>query len=176
MGPMASDPAQDEADRYRVCFVCTGATCRSPIAEVVFAAIADRAGYSDALEITSAGVGDWHLGECADPRALAALARHGYPSREHRARQFDPDWFGSLDLVVAMDRSQERMLRAWAGTSVDRKKVRRLGGFDPDSAALGDPAHPLRGDDAAFDAVVERIERAGALLFRHIEPELRPHD
>jgi protein-tyrosine phosphatase len=173
---MASDPALNEADRYRICFVCTGATCRSPIAVVVFAAIAARAGYSGALEITSAGVGDWHLGECADPRALAALARRGYPSHEHRARQFDPDWFGSLDLVVAMDRSQERMLRAWAGTPGHRKKVRRLGDFDPESAGLGDPTHPVRGDDTAFDEVVERIERAGALLFRHIEPELRPHD
>jgi protein-tyrosine phosphatase len=173
---MASDSALDEAVRYRICFVCTGATCRSPIAEVVFAAIADRAGRSGALEITSAGVGDWHLGQCVDPRAAAALARHGYSLREHRARQFDPDWFASLDLVVALDRSQERILRAWAGSAVDRKKVRRLGDFDPESADLGDPTHPVRGDDAAFDEVVERIERAGACLFRHIEPELRPHD
>ncbi len=142
----------------------------------MLAAIAERAGCSGVLEITSAGVGDWHLGECADPRAVAALARHGYTARQHRARQFDPDWFGSLDLVVAMDRSQERMLRAWAGTPGDRKKVRRLGEFDPESAGLGDPTHPHHGDDAAFDAVVERIERAGARLFRYIEPELRPHD
>ena len=173
---MASDPGPHETDAYRICFVCTGATCRSPIAQAVFAAIVDRAGYSGAVEITAAGVGDWHLGKCADPRALAALTRHGYPPLEHRARQFDPDWFASLDLVVAIDRSQERMLRAWAATPADRGKVRRLGFFDPESADLGDPTHPVRGDDAAFDEVVERIERAGALLFRHIEPELRPHD
>jgi protein-tyrosine phosphatase len=164
----------DDVVRYRVCFVCTGATCRAPIAEVVFRAITERAGCSVAVEIMSAGVGDWHLGEGADPRAVAALARHGYPHGEHRARQFDPDWFASLDLVIAMDRAQERMLRAWARSPGDRKKVRRLGDFDTDSADLADPTHPVRGDDAAFDAVVERIERAGAHLFRHIEPELRP--
>jgi protein-tyrosine phosphatase len=175
-GRMVPVPARDTPVGYRICFVCTGATCRSPIAESVFAAIVERAAPRDVVEVTSAGVGDWHLGECADPRAVAALARHGYPPREHRARQFDPDWFDQLDLVVAMDRSQERMLRAWAGSRRNREKVRWLGAFDPEWARIGELIRPVPGDDAAFDVVVERIERAGALLFRHIESELRPHD
>ena len=174
--PMISVPARETAVRYRVCFVCTGATCRSPIAEAVLAAIAEREGLGGVLQVSSAGVGDWHLGESADPRAVAALNRHGYPAPPHRARQFDPDWFDELDLVVAMDRSQERMLRAWADCRGNRAKVRWLGSFDPEWALVGELIRPLPGDDAAFDVVVERIERAGALLFRHIESELRSHD
>jgi protein-tyrosine phosphatase len=173
---MTSVPVREGAVRYRICFVCTGATCRSPIAEAVLAAVAERAGCGGALQVTSAGVGDWHLGKDADPRAVAALARHGYPAPPHRARQFDPDWFDGLDLVVAMDRSQERMLRAWADCGGNRAKVRWLGSFDPEWALAGELIRPVLGDDAAFDAVVERIERASASLFRHIEPELRPHD
>jgi protein-tyrosine phosphatase len=173
---MTRIPVREGAVRYRICFVCTGATCRSPIAEAVFAALAASSGLADVVQVTSAGVGDWHVGACADPRAVAALTRRGYGQRPHRARQFDPDWFGELDLVVAMDRSQERILRAWAQSRGDRAKVHRLGGFDPDAAGCGELVLPARGDDDAFDAVVERIERASVHLFRHIEPELRPHD
>lgn len=162
--------------RYRICFVCTGATCRSPIAATVFTAIAERSGLGDVVQVASAGIGDWHVGACADPRAVAALARRGYPHRPHRARQFDPDWFDELDLVVVMDRSQERILRAWAYSRGGRAKVRRLGAFDPDPAGAAELVLPPRCDDVGFDAVVERIERASVHLFRHIEPELRPHD
>ena len=43
---------------FRVVFVCTGNICRSPMAEVVFRALADSAGVGDRVLSTSAGTGD----------------------------------------------------------------------------------------------------------------------
>ena len=110
---------------FRVVFVCTGNICRSPMAEIVFREFADAAGLRDRVGSTSAGTGDWHVGEQADQRTIDALARAGYDGSKHRARQFDPDDFPDIDLVVAFDRGQSRVLRNWARTTYDERKNSR---------------------------------------------------
>ncbi|HZP49728.1 MAG TPA: low molecular weight protein-tyrosine-phosphatase [Actinocrinis sp.] len=98
---------------YRVCFVCTGNICRSPMAEWVLRARIAEAGLSDVVEVDSAGTGDWHVGDGADPRTVRVLARHGYPSR-HVARQFEQSDLLRRDLVIALDHGHLRTLRRWA--------------------------------------------------------------
>src|SRR4051812_27419062 len=88
---------------YRICFVCTGNICRSPAAEVVVRALAERAGRPE-IAVDSAGTGNWHVGQPADPRALRALSAAGYDGRAHRARVFEPGWFRQRELIVALDR------------------------------------------------------------------------
>jgi protein-tyrosine phosphatase len=66
-----------------VVFVCTGNICRSPIAEKVFVHELERAG-TDGVRVGSAGTGDWHVGEPADPRAGGAAARRGLRRRPRR--------------------------------------------------------------------------------------------
>ena len=96
-----AEPAGEGAQRFRVSFVCTGNICRSPMAEVVLRSLAERAGLDERLAIESAATGDWHVGEQADQRTIDALARAGYDGSRHRARQFDPEDFPRIDLVVA---------------------------------------------------------------------------
>src|SRR3954449_1552459 len=98
---------------YRICFVCTGNICRSPAAEVVVRALAERIAVTG-IEVDSAGTGSWHVGDPADPRALRALTAAGYDGKAHRARVFEPDWFTDRELIVALDRGHARMLRSWA--------------------------------------------------------------
>ncbi|MBF4461298.1 MULTISPECIES: low molecular weight protein-tyrosine-phosphatase [unclassified Rathayibacter] len=158
---------------FAVCFVCTGNICRSPMAEVVLRSLAERAGLASAIEISSAGTGEWHLGEHADQRALDALERHGLTGEHHRAQLFDPGRFEELDLVVALDHGHERALRSWARTEGDRQKVRRLLDFEPGLSPQGDVPDPYYSDAAAFDQVLALIERACRSLFAQIEPGLR---
>jgi protein-tyrosine phosphatase len=148
-------------DPYRVCFVCSGNICRSPMGEVVLRALADDAGVGERLRVASAGTGDWHVGERADHRTLAALASAGYDGTTHRARQFEPQWFADLDLVVAMDRGHERTLRAWAPHGHDRAKVRLMRSFDVDAVpATIDVPDPYYDGQAAFDEVLRQVEDA----------------
>lgn len=65
--------AADGPPLFRICFVCTGNICRSPMAETVFKALVARAGLENRITVSSAGTGDWHVGEPSDPRTLAAL-------------------------------------------------------------------------------------------------------
>ncbi|MCW4385781.1 low molecular weight phosphotyrosine protein phosphatase [Salinibacterium sp. SYSU T00001] len=169
---MSFDRPLDESALFRICFVCTGNICRSPMAEVVFRDLVTRAGCDHLISVTSAGTGDWHVGERSDRRTLDALAAHGFDGSAHRARQFDPDWFEHLDLVVAFDRSQARILGNWAPTPADRSKVHLLLSFDPEEQLLDVP-DPYYSDAALFDRVLRMIHQASAALFRQIEPALR---
>src|SRR5262249_25060952 len=102
------------------------------MAALVFAEHLDRAGLGHLVEVTSAGTGPWHVGEPADERAAATLARHGYPTG-HVASQVD-DHHLDADLLVALDSGHLRELRRLVG---DTDRVRLLRSFDEDLA--GDP-------------------------------------
>lgn len=143
------------------------------MAESVLKRLAIRSGLSDRVTISSAGTGDWHVGEPADDRTLFALDSRGYNASGHRGRQFDPGWFDDLDLVVVFDHSQERTLKSWASTDQDRSKVQLLLSFDSEQSTMNDVPDPYYSDAALFDQVLSMIEKACAALFRQITPGIR---
>jgi protein-tyrosine phosphatase len=165
------------AVRFRVCFVCSGNICRSPMAEFVLRSLVEDAGLAHLVEVDSAGTGDWHIGERADRRAVSVLGRHGYDGSEHRARQFEPRWFTGRDLVIALDRGHLRTLRSWAGNEFERGRVHLLRSFDP---SLGPDAAPSDLDVldpyydglTAFSEVLAQIEVACAGLLDHVRSQL----
>src|SRR4051794_29379236 len=88
------------------------------------------AGLEDAVTIESAGTGDWHGGSPPDRRATAAARTRGV-MLEGQARQVTAADFEDFDLLVAMDASNARDLRALAPDAADREKVVALRQFDP---------------------------------------------
>ena len=159
----------------RVCFVCTGNICRSPTAEAVLRAQASAAGVGSRIVVDSAGLGDWHLGQGADRRSLATLHAAGY-ELEHRARQFDPAWFATRDLIVAMDRSHLAALRSLAPDSAAASRVVLLRSFDPavDRHEVGglEVGDPYYGGPDGFGEVLAQIEAACAGLLQELVARL----
>jgi protein-tyrosine phosphatase len=145
---------------YRICFVCTGNICRSPIAEVVLRHLVEDAGLASVVAVDSAGTGAWHVGDGADPRAVAVLRASGYDGAAHRARAFAADWFADRDLVIALDRGHLRLLTAAARGEAERGKVRLLRSFDPGAPPDADVADPYYGGARDFAEVLEQVERA----------------
>jgi protein-tyrosine phosphatase len=144
------------SDPLHVTFVCTGNICRSPMAEKMFADQLRRRGLGDAVRVTSAGTGNWHVGSCADDRATRVLRAHGY-STDHCAAQLDEDHL-SADLVIALGRNHVRMLRQ---LGVDDDRIRMLRSFDPRSGAhVLDVDDPYYGDPDDFEEVLAVIEAA----------------
>jgi protein-tyrosine phosphatase len=160
-------------DRYRICFVCSGNICRSPTAAIVTRRLVAEAGLAELVDVDSAGLGDWHVGDDADARTLRALGARGYDTAGHCARQFAGADFGERDLVVALDRGHYRALRMLAPTAEDRDKVRLLRSFDP-AAADGDleVPDPYYGRTADFEHVLDLVEAACRGLLDEIRPEL----
>jgi protein-tyrosine phosphatase len=138
-----------------VVFVCTGNICRSPIAEKVFRHELEQAGLADAVQVSSAGTGNWHVGSPADDRAEAVLLAAGYQT-DHAARQVDAEQLGA-DLIIALDRSHARALRAMVP---EPERVRLLRSFDPDAPTGAEVPDPYYGDDDGFTTVLEMIRAA----------------
>ena len=68
LAPAAELPSPREPGApYRVCLVCLGNICRSPMAETVLRAELAAAGLDGAVVVDSAGTGDWHVGDAMDP-------------------------------------------------------------------------------------------------------------
>ncbi|MGX1755626.1 low molecular weight protein-tyrosine-phosphatase [Streptomyces lydicus] len=170
---------------FRICFVCTGNICRSPMAEAVFRARLAEDGLDGLVEVDSAGTGGWHEGEGADPRTDAVLRAGGY-EHVHAARQFHTSWFDHLDLIIALDSGHLRELRGLAPTAHDAAKIHLLRSYGPGTAAdtvpgpspgLGtvdglDVPDPYYGDIAGFEKCLEMIEAASDGLLAAVRATL----
>lgn len=84
----------------KILFVCTGNTCRSPLAEAIARREAIERGMSD-VEVYSAGTSAWEGAPASDAALLVALERN-LDLGAHRARQLTPELVQSADLVLAM--------------------------------------------------------------------------
>ncbi|HVW82246.1 MAG TPA: low molecular weight protein-tyrosine-phosphatase [Mycobacteriales bacterium] len=157
---------------YRICFVCLGNICRSPIAEAVMRSMVEQAGLADRIVIDSAGTGDWHAGGPADPRTVDTLRAHGYDGAAHVARQFQTAWFAERDLVVAMDGKNLQSLR-WLAPPDAVDKIVRLRSFDRASRGGDlDVPDPYYDHGDGFERVLAMVEAACAGLLTHVRAQL----
>jgi protein-tyrosine phosphatase len=159
----ALPPPRHPNGPYRICLVCLGNICRSPMAEVVLASELAAAGLDGAVTVDSAGTGDWHLGQRMEAHARAEVSRRGYDGSAHRARQIEPSWLDNRDLILAMDRHNLADLRRMAGSAglpADRIRLfGEAGGLQP--AAVDerpDIPDPYGKDSGDFSAVLDLIE------------------
>lgn len=150
----------------RVLFVCLGNICRSPTAEGVFRALAEREGLAGRIEVDSAGVGSWHVGSPPDRRAQRAARRRGIDLSGQRARQAEAQDFRRFDYVVAMDPANRRELERLCPPG-EEHRLHLLMDFAPELGRRDVP-DPYYGGAGGFEAVLDMIERASQGLLAHI--------
>ena len=167
-------PPRDPDTPYRVCLVCLGNICRSPMAETVLRACIAEAGLAEAVTLDSSGTGDWHVGEPMYPPARAALAGRGYDGSAHRARQVRPSWLAGRDLVLAMDGRNLTALRRMAAAA-DRDRIRLFGevGGLPE-AGDGDIPDPYGGTEDDFGHVLDLLTAASPVIAARLARLLDP--
>jgi protein-tyrosine phosphatase len=145
----------------RVLFVCLGNICRSPAAHAVVQKRVDERKLASRIQLDSAGTGSWHVGELPHRQSRGEGERRGY-TVDHVVRQVTVDDFTEFDVIIGMDQSNRKDLRALARSSGDASaasKVVLLRTWDPFAGpdiALDDPYGK---PDAAFAAMYDIIER-----------------
>ncbi|MBA3249245.1 MAG: low molecular weight phosphotyrosine protein phosphatase [Geodermatophilaceae bacterium] len=153
--PTVGEDGTVAASPYRICFVCLGNICRSPMASVVMRRLVADAGLD--IQVDSAGTGSWHVGGPADHSALRAMTKGGYDGSTHVARQFSARDFAAYDLVVGLDRQNVRDLRRMAPDPAAAAKIRLLRDFAPDGEPDLDVTDPYGGPDDGFDEALEVV-------------------
>lgn len=150
----------------RILFVCTGNICRSPTAEGVARALAQRLGLDEAFEFDSAGTHGYHVGDPPDPRTVAAALRRGYdlaPLRARRVTDFD---FIRFDHVIAMGHDHLDWLQR-ACPPLYRDKLGLLLEFSLrfEEDEVPDPYY---GRADGFERVLDLVEDAAQQLIREL--------
>ncbi len=88
---------------FNILFVCTGNTCRSPLAEAIAREELRRRGWAN-VRVASAGLSA-RRGDRASREALAVAARHGLHVDAHQSRPATREVLGWADLVLGMSPS-----------------------------------------------------------------------
>jgi len=141
----------------RILMVCLGNICRSPLAEGILRDKIEKQGIEAVVE--SAGTGDYHVGEPADPRSVEVASKNEIDINSHTARQIRVSDFDDYDFIYAMDKSNHQNILKLARSDKDRAKVKILMN-EVMPGENQDVPDPYFGGKHGFDNVFKMIDLA----------------
>ncbi len=143
----------------RLLFVCTGNTCRSPLAEHFFLRLARDAGLACAA--SSAGT-QAAPGAPLSRGAADVFAARGIGPIEHHARLVDKSLLKESDVIYVMELAHRNdLLARFPEAKAKILVLREAAGLSP-----VDIADPVGADAAAYQAFAAAIEEALQIIVR----------
>jgi protein-tyrosine phosphatase len=151
----------------KICFVCQGNIIRSPLAENMFRHLAEMRGVDGQYQLDSAGTSAYHVGEPPDRRMRQVARKRGF-EYDGQARQFRRDEFDQHDLILAMDRSNLKILKSWADDD-QLAKIHLMREYDPQQGGNLDVPDPYYGGPEGFEDTYEIVKRSCEGLLEALE-------
>jgi protein-tyrosine-phosphatase len=144
-----------------ILFVCSGNTCRSPLAEALAKRIAADRGIKD-VKISSAGTNAWENGTATDEALLVGMER-SVDLTGHRARRLTPEIVSDADLIFVMTPSHLDQVHQMGG----RGKTHVIDEYTSGSTT-GGVSDPYGGDLDAYRGTADILEQEIEKLFDRI--------
>lgn len=143
--------------KNKLLFVCLGNICRSPLAEGIMLHYIDK--YKLPIEVDSAAIAPYHIGENPDPRTIKNALKHGIDIRYLVARQFQISDFNRFDKIYIMDNTHYNHLQKLAPSIEAMNKVDYLMNliFPGENREVPDPYY---GTEKDFEEVFQMINSA----------------
>jgi len=136
----------------RVLFVCSGNTCRSPLAEVLFRRMMAEQDRTD-VEVASAGTGAYDGAPASEGAYLVALER-GLDLGAHRARLLTPEIVAGADLILTMSRGHLSRVERLGGGA----KAWLLGEYANDGEGPVEVRDPFGADVDTYRHTLEQLD------------------
>jgi protein-tyrosine-phosphatase len=149
----------------RILFICTGNTCRSPMAAGYFRHLLKLHSRSD-VEVTSAGTFAG-TGEPASAAAVRTMREYGVDLSGHRSTPLTPERIREADLMITLTASHRRHVGSMSTAAL--AKTRDLLSF----GSGGDVGDPFGGGGADYADCFQSMKPALDALFARLDEVLR---
>jgi protein-tyrosine-phosphatase len=161
-------PVEPRPTTYNLLFVCTGNTCRSPMALAIARHMITQRGWSH-VAVESAGIAATPGGS-ASAHAIDAAAEAGLDLSDHQTRPLDEDLVSWADLIFAMSPTHLRAVEELGGGEKAALITEFLEG---DDAGRG-IEDPYGSDLETYRLAFQQLEAAVEGVLARLEPILSP--
>ena len=122
----------------KICFICHGNICRSPMAEYLFKDMVNKRGLSDFISVESRATSAEALNEGVYIETKKLLNAQGISCCDHISKQFKEEDYDNYDYLIIMDSLNERNLFRIIETD-PYNKVHKLLEYIGSDADIADP-------------------------------------
>ncbi|MEG0292573.1 MAG: low molecular weight protein-tyrosine-phosphatase [Anaerovoracaceae bacterium] len=135
----------------RILFICHGNICRSPMAEFVMIDLLTKANAKGVL-VESAATSREEIGNDIHRGTKMKLDEAGIPYQKRKARQITPKDYDNFDLLLIMDKANERNAIRIFGDDKDGK-IKSLKSFSGSDGDIADPWYTGNFDETYIDVL-----------------------